>query len=241
MTQGAGKLCHWHVGIDPRTKMLMVFMIGFASLNETRNIWQIAIFGIAVLMYFNNGIYRRTACLVAIYSAVLLYDIFIAKYMRNPVGLLIGVVLTYMRIFMPVFMLVKFMLRSTRVSEFVAAFDRMHMPNQIVIPFSVMFRFVPTITEEWRYIQCAMKYRGLSFNLANVITKPIETMEVTLVPLLANSVVIAEDLSAAALTRGLGADTRRTSITKVGMHIIDYILIVIMVFLVINSKMKGVL
>lgn len=50
---------------------------------------------------------------------------------------------------------------------------------------------------------------------------------------------VAEDLSAAALTRGLGADTKRTCITKVGMHIIDYILLAVVVFLVINTKMKG--
>ena len=226
------------VKIDPRTKILMLFLIGYASLNETRTMWQATIFSVALLMYANAGMWRKVIPLASFYAASVAYDIYLSSFIKGTPGLFIGVILTYTRIFMPVFMLMKYMLATTRVSEFVAAFDRMHLPDEIVIPFSVMFRFIPTIKEEWSSIQDAMRFRGLSFNIINIFIRPVRTMEFTLVPLLTNSVLIADDLSAAALTRGLGADTKRSCITPVGMHPVDIVLVIITIFLVVNSMMK---
>ena len=45
-----------------------------------------------------------------------------------------------------------FVVTTTTVSEFVAAMERLHLPQQITIPMSVMFRFFPTVAEEWSAI-----------------------------------------------------------------------------------------
>ena len=50
--------------------------------------------------------------------------------------------------FIPGLMMGYYTVTTTTVSEFVAAMERMHMPKQIVIPLSVMFRFFPTVGEE---------------------------------------------------------------------------------------------
>ena len=40
----------------------------------------------------------------------------------------------------------------------------MHMPSEVVIPLAVMFRFVPTIQEEWQMVNQALRLRGLAWN-----------------------------------------------------------------------------
>ena len=55
------------------------------------------------------------------------------------------------------------MVTTTTVSEFVAAMERLHLPQQITIPMSVMFRFFPTVAEEWSAIGDAMRIRGVRF------------------------------------------------------------------------------
>ena len=56
-----------------------------------------------------------------------------------------------------------FVVTTTTVSEFVAAMERLHLPQQITIPMSVMFRFFPTVAEEWSAIGDAMRMRGVRF------------------------------------------------------------------------------
>jgi energy-coupling factor transport system permease protein len=80
-----------------------------------------------------------------------------------------------------------------------------------------MFRFFPTVGEEYAAINDAMRMRGVTFAGGN----PAAMLEYRLVPMMICCVKIGEELSAAALTRGLGAPVRRTNIGKIGFHIQD--------------------
>jgi energy-coupling factor transport system permease protein len=110
-----------------------------------------------------------------------------------------------------------YMLSSTTVSEFIAAMHRMHVPQQMTIPLSVMFRFFPTVLEGFAAINTAMKMRDIRIGGKNAG----KLFEYRLVPLMVCSVNIGSELSAAALTRGLGVSVKRTNICKIGFHLQD--------------------
>ena len=63
---------------------------------------------------------------------------------------------------LPGFIMGYYLVSTTTVSEFVAAMERMHVPEKIVIPVSVVFRFFPTVKEEYAAIRDAMKMRGIT-------------------------------------------------------------------------------
>ena len=105
---------------------------------------------------------------------------------------------------------------TTTVSEFVAAMEHMHIPQTIVIPISVVFRFFPTVKEEYAAIRDAMKMRGIT-----TLRNPMKMLEYRVVPLMISIAKIGEELSAAALTRGLGAPQKRTNICKIGFAPLD--------------------
>ena len=115
------------------------------------------------------------------------------------------------------------MVTTTTVSEFVAAMERLHLPQQITIPMSVMFRFFPTVAEEWSAIGDAMRMRGVRFGGG----KASAILEYRIVPMMICSVKIGEELSQAALTRGLGGPVKRTNICKLGFHVQDVIFLLI--------------
>lgn len=121
--------------------------------------------------------------------------------------------------FMPSIMVGMYVLSTTTVSEFTAAMLRIKLSEKIIIPVSVMFRFFPTVLDEFTSINAAMRMRGVRFGGKNV-TKMVEYR---LVPLLTCSVKIGEELSAAALTRGLGGTVKRTNVCKIGFHFQDII------------------
>lgn len=121
--------------------------------------------------------------------------------------------------FAPGIMMGAFLISSTTVSEFIAAMERMRISEKIIIPLSVIFRFFPTIGEESRAIGDAMKMRGISLRGRS----PLLFMEYRIVPLMISIVKIGDELSAAALTRGLGAPVKRTNVCRIGFHGADII------------------
>lgn len=103
--------------------------------------------------------------------------------------------------------------------------EDVYIPEAFIIPFSVMFRFFPTISEEAGSIGNAMRMRGITGK--NFFKNPQAVLEYRIVPLMMSVVTIGNDLSAAALTRGLGNGKKRTSICKIGFHWKDFALMII--------------
>lgn len=126
---------------------------------------------------------------------------------------------------LPIFMAGILLMKTTSVSEFMLSFERMHLPNKLIIPLSVMFRFIPTISEEWHSIRDAMRFRGIGISVRSVLTKPMMTLEYTMVPLLMSTATISDELAAASLSRGLDADTKRTCIEDIRLRTQDFLLI----------------
>ena len=52
---------------------------------------------------------------------------------------------------------------------------------------------------------------------------PFLMIEYRLIPLMVSVIKIGDELSAAALTRGLGAPVRRTNVCEIGFHVQDFI------------------
>ena len=132
-------------------------------------------------------------------------------------GALIGI---YIRI-LPGFIMGYYFISTTTVSEFIAAMERIHLSDKIIIPLSVVFRFFPTIKEEYSYIKDAMRMRGI-----NLCGDPVKMLEYRLVPLMISITKIGEELSASALIRGLDSSEKRTNICKIGFKLLDVLLII---------------
>lgn len=113
------------------------------------------------------------------------------------------------------------LMATTTASELTSALQRMHVPQAVTIPLAVMFRFFPTAAEEQRAISDAMRMRGVHVRGR----KANRMLEYRVVPLVANMVRIGDELTQAALTRGLGARAERTSIARIGFHALDIILL----------------
>ena len=128
-----------------------------------------------------------------------------------------GIVAIFTKI-LPGMSMFSFLILTTTVSEFVAAMEGMHISKKFTVPVSVMFRFFPTIREEYAAIRDAMRLRAVGS-----WRNPMEMLEYRMGPLLTGLVSIGNELSASALTRGLNAPTRRTNMCPVGFHWQDFL------------------
>ena len=139
------------------------------------------------------------------------------------VVLLVGLVL---RLF-PAFAMGAYIINSTTASECVTSLERMHIGRHITIPLSVLFRFLPTMKEESEAIKDAMRMREIQLGTKKFWKNPAALIEYRFIPLMISIVKIGEDLSAAALTRGLDNPAKRTSITKIAFTRYDVITLLI--------------
>lgn len=221
--------CSGRWWLDPRTKALVLVLVNLVSVNLDGSLasWAARCLAMALSAGLWLSLGRPAAALG--WALAFTVGLVLLQGARHLPGqwALIGGIGTMVVILLPVVSTALYALRSTRVSEAVAAMDRLRMPTALIVPLSVVFRFLPTIHEEHRLIADAMRLRGVSWRSA--VRNPISLLEHLLVPLLISLVRIGDDLTAAALTRGLGGGRARTHVARSGLGRRD--LLVVLAFL----------
>lgn len=215
--------------LDPRTKIAMVLTVSIIMLSGGDERWMQVIYPILMafpLLFLLAGRkYKAIAVYCGIYAAAYASLLLVAPLTSGMVNFLLLALCGIFSRFMPSIMMGYFLVSTTTVSEFMAAMNRMHVTEKISIPISVMFRFFPTVGEEYTAIRDAMKMRGIRMGGGN----PAAMLEYRLVPMMMSTVKIGEELSSAALTRGLGAPVARTNVCRIGFRMADYLLLAVCV------------
>ena len=213
--------------LDPRTKLLMLITVTSLMLSTgnsgVMNIVKPVLSILPFALLLTEGKWKTAAKYLLLYAVCFALERLALYRLSGLVSFLLLAVCSIMTRFAPGIMMGAFLIASTSVSDFIAAMKRMHVSEKIIIPLSVIFRFFPTIGEENRAIADAMRMRGIRFGGKH----PGRMIEYRLIPLMISIVKIGDELSAAALTRGLGAPVRRTDICKIGFHAQDLVMIAV--------------
>lgn len=207
--------------LDPRTKILLILTITSVVIGGGNgglmNVVKPTLTVVPLILFLMDRKWKAAFLYTALYIAAFLGELFLISRVQGVLNfILVGCCGIFSR-FMPGIAMGVYLVNTTTVSEFMAAMERIGMSQKITIPLSVMFRFFPTVEEEYSAISDAMRMRGIRFGGG----KPAKMLEYRIVPLLISCVKIGEELSAAALTRGLGAPVRRTNICRIGFGKFD--------------------
>ncbi|MDO5718586.1 MAG: energy-coupling factor transporter transmembrane component T [Tissierellia bacterium] len=119
------------------------------------------------------------------------------------------------------------MVLTTTMPEFSLALEKMKVPLGIQIILLVMIRYFPTIRVEFKSILNAMKLRGVNFSPVGFIKHPVKTVEYIYVPLVYSLIKTGDELTIAALTRGLGLYDSRTYLAEIGFSYRDILIVLI--------------
>ena len=214
------------VRLDPRTKMVMLFAVSTVlllggnggAMFVVRTAMLLFPFGLLAI----SGRMHAAGLMLAAYLGSYALAAFAAPTLEGIANAITVATATVVSRFVPTLALAYFVFATTTVSEFMAAMGRMRIPDWIVIPLSVLFRFFPTLGQEARAINAAMRMRNIT-----PISRGASYVENCLVPLMSCAVSIGEDLSAAALARGLGAPWPRTNTGSVGFALVDAVVVAV--------------
>ena len=200
--------------LDPRTKLYMLVIFSIVMIDgktDGISFWLKPILALVPFFLLLSGSRKKVAIIYLIVFVVSwTVNIFLVSYMGLIGTIIISLLAQFGTRWFPSAMMGYYLLSTTKVSEFVLAMQRMH---------------IPTISEEAGSIGNAMRMRGITGK--NFLKNPQAVLEYRIVPLMMSVVTIGNDLSAAALTRGLGNGKKRTSICKIGFHWKDFALMII--------------
>ncbi|MDY3362145.1 energy-coupling factor transporter transmembrane component T [Staphylococcus hyicus] len=214
--------------LDPRTKIALTITIStlLISSGSSQSVLRVCLtlFSLTLLLTIHK-ISLFIKCVV-IFLVLICLQYWVLPFTE---GMIKFILLAFIGIFMnifPGFIVGYYTLSSTKVSEFITAMEKLKLPRNIIIPISVIFRFFPTIAEEYRNINYAMKMRGIHF--PNHLFRLIEYRTI---PLIISVVQIGNDLSYTAMTRGIDSPFKRTNVCNLKFKLLDIMIMIIMIIL----------
>ena len=228
--------------LDPRTKLLILAITSVSVfLNESMLIEGAFIF-ISFLLLLQAKHIRLAFKSGATFIILLTLPMLLVPHLPVTAGGILYMFAVYIRKLIPCFMLGSLLIRTTKVSTFLAAISRLHLPKGFTIALSITLRYFPTMTEEWGFIKDAMSLRGISVSPAGLLFHPVRTMEYVYVPMLVSASKISDEITQAAITRGIDHLERRSCLENIRFRMRDALLLILyssLVVLIIFNTVKG--
>lgn len=241
MIWSAYTIKHSESRFDPRTKFILLFLCVISSTIATSLQYESVLVVAVVLFGCVSGKVRRSLFYAAFYAIFYMATLFIISLEK---GILYTVFTAWLGLFYTVYpcaFLASIILSTTKVNEFLTAMNKARIPNKIVIPLAVMLRYIPSVCEDWKHIKDAMRLRDVNPSLVGFFINPTMMVECLYVPILMTASNTADELSAAAVTRGIENPKPRTCLLQIKFRKRDWIAIAFAVYvLVLGCVWRGV-
>lgn len=224
------------VSLDVRTKMYLVFFSAAAMFAFFSDVLEVSlilfIFGLQLLMG-NSKMSRKLFVTYFIFYGI---EFYVLPYCSGILLMLLGTFVILFRRLFPCMLAGLLLLSTTTVSEMMAGLQRLHMPRAVIIPLTVTLRYIPAIREEWKDLSDAMKMRKFATGKQLLPEKIMGRIECIYVPMLISAAQISEDLSAAAVTRGIESPQKHTVMHKSKMGVFDILIYAVTIGIIILAK-----
>lgn len=214
--------------LDPRTKLFLILLCVLSAMLAPDLYFQFALVALISLLSSLSGQWRYALRGILAYGLICAFTVWC-------MGVLTGTWRTMFVAFLGLVhkvyacgMLAGLVIRTTKAGEFLSAMARLHVPKKLTIPMAVMLRYLPTIREDWHFIKDAMRLRDVSPTFWGFLNAPAMTVHCIYVPLLTAASKAADELSIAAVTRGIESLRPRTCLVEMRMRPADWAVMILL-------------
>lgn len=206
--------------LDVRAKIIILILINLIAVFNKSIIFEMVSMSLIILTLIYSRLYKK-AVLYSGYYLIMMALFYLSSTFTNPVTSFILVVCMFFRKVVPIIAFGYCVISTTKVSELLVGLEMLKFPKSIKISFSVILSYIPSLGVEYTNITNAMKMRGFGLTVTNAIIHPLRTSENVIVPLIVRSSTIAEEISAAAITRGIESAEKRTTYYPIKLNFFD--------------------
>ena len=210
---------------DVRTLLLLDILIMVFMLISGKPEVTLSSFIVAAAVPVITGLYGVLVCYTVLFAVLFSYYQLIfhlkLQVFHSAFFSVIGIVAFIVQRIIPFMLLGTVIQKQKNISEITMALERMRIPRGIILSIAVMFRYFPAIKDDFLIIIDSMKLKGLYTSKRAAVIHPIRTMEFIIVPMLFKSLRTAEELSCAALVKGIENTGNKTSYFDVRLRPVD--------------------
>lgn len=198
---------------DPRAGLWLLIAANLIAFRPHAFWLELALIGQLLVLMLGHG--RRTMALkwAVGYCALVVFQQCILPVSPMVIATSFTIFATYTRRMFPCLMTGALMLTCTPLRYLIVGLRQLHIPQKLIVAISVTLRYFPAIREEVGYIRDAMKLRHI---------RGLARLECTVMPLMVSATETAEELSAAAVTRGIENPARKTSAVSLRLSPLDF-------------------
>ena len=215
------------VDLDFRTILFLDILIMLFMLLSGKATVTLIAFVIAgtVLMVF--GLYATVIRCTIVFAVLFLYYFAIThsngSVFQGTLLSVIGIIAFIIQRIIPFLMLAIAIKERKNISESTTALGRCRLPKGIIISMTVMLRYFPSMKNDFLMIIEAMKLKGIDTSWRGILFHPLRMLEFVIVPMLFRSLRTSEELSCAALVKGIENQGQRSSYFDVRIKGIDVV------------------
>lgn len=200
--------------LDPRTFLFLLLLANGITFYQ-KSLWiEIGWIAFVDIIMLLSGKYKVAIKWILSFLVLLWLQYILLPALPEMISTIFVIMVNYSIRMFPCLMIGAFMIKEISLRRFVLAMRKMHFSEKLIIALSVTIRYFPAIKEETNYIRDAMSLRKI---------KASKKLEVMMVPLMMSATATAEELSAAAVTRGIENPVKKTSILTLKFKTIDYV------------------
>lgn len=200
--------------LDPRTKLLLLLSGNIAVVVSPGLHYEILMAFVILLLGLLCGVYRYSIKMTVLYLILTTVQIAGTLYFEYALRAFIVTFAIFLRKLFPCAMLGGILISTTKVNELMAALQRLRLPFSIIIPLAITLRYIPMVCEEWKHVRDAMAMRGISASVWGFLKNPVRTIECVYVPMMISAAKSADELAAAAVTRGIDNPKTRSCVQR---------------------------
>ena len=208
--------------LDPRTKLALLLLCVLSAMFAPNLSVPLALVALIGLLAALSGKGRYALRGVLAYVLICAFTVWSMRVMTGAWRTMFVAFLGLVHKVYACGMLAGLVIATTKVGEFLSAMARLRVPKKLTIPIAVMLRYLPTIREDWHFIQDAMRLRDVSPTLLGFLKAPAMTVNCIYVPLLTAASKAADELSVASVIRGIENPKPRTCLVKIQMQAADW-------------------
>lgn len=191
--------------IDIRTKIIILFFTNFLLLMRVVSIYEWIVVVLLILLFIFSNQMKRAIIYGLLFLLLYSIDYFLIDLLTGKALSFFSMLAVGGRLMFPCFMIGSYIMTTTNTHAFIQGLRQWRVSEKLLLTLAVMFRFLPTIRQDYQLICQSLRIRGIILNKKDIFLKPLRFFEYITVPLLMCATRSAQDLTVAVLTKSIGS------------------------------------
>lgn len=210
--------------LDPRTSIILLLLVNIFFFKSRSLASELILMSYLLIILTVCGNFKPGLKVYLTFITFLIINYLVFPYSPKWIVTTFIVPVSYARKIFPCIMAGTLLYKTVTVREIAGVFRKFKFSENFILAFMITYRYFPTLRQDIHCVRESMKIRGISM---------IKNMDIFVVPIINSAIDMSEELSKAAVTRGVENPGRKTTIIDFKFTVYDVLVILFVVLIMV--------